>query len=79
MSTLNEEMKAVLDNTEGQPKPVRTINLEPTWEACAEIYLRCVEAGDTWTARQNARKEILRMGRLLDQLIEQDKLRGTDK
>lgn len=79
MTTQKEEMNKVLTDITKTQTPIKTINLTPSWAAAAEIYLRCVEAGDSWTARQEARKEIIRMAQLLDTvLIERKAQRCAD-
>ena len=75
---MDTDMKKVLTDITKTQEPIKTINLMPSWECCAEIYLRCIESGESYEARQDARKEILRMGKLLDHFIEQEKLRGTE-
>lgn len=56
-----------------------TINLTPTWTAAANIYITVLENGND-EGKEIAREEILKMGKLLDELINQvSKLSGENK
>ena len=45
------------------------IDMTPTWEQTAQILCVVLENGTTHKALSEARQELLRMGRLMDQLI----------
>ena len=40
--------------------------MTPTWEAVVRIHLMCIENGDNEDAKQGARKEIIRLARMID-------------
>lgn len=46
----------------------RMIDLTPTWAATANILIMALEAG-TPTGKEMARVEIMKMGRILDDLV----------
>ncbi|KPL26830.1 MAG: hypothetical protein AMJ72_12345 [Acidithiobacillales bacterium SM1_46] len=46
----------------------KTINLAPSWEGVAKIHLMLLENG-TDEGKADARKGIIEMGKLLDQLV----------
>ena len=45
-----------------------TIPIIPTWRAAAQIFIMCIENGDSEEAKQGARNEILAMADKLDAL-----------
>ena len=47
----------------------RTINVTPPWESVVQIYCAILELPADSDAKREARQELLRMGRLIDQLI----------
>ncbi len=47
---------------------MKTIDLTPTWETAARIYIEVLENGETEEGKQAARDEIMRMAKLLDDL-----------
>ena len=47
----------------------RTINVTPPWESVVQIYCAILELPADSDAKLEARQELLRMGRLMDQLI----------
>ena len=50
----------------------KTELLVPTWEACLQIMLNCVEHGSDPSAQAESREGILQSGRMLDFINEQD-------
>lgn len=52
---------------------MRTINMRPNWQTTATILGLCLRDGETEAAKQEAFAELVRMGELLDQLIEGEK------
>lgn len=50
-----------------------TINLEPTWEACARIFLLLVEQGKDEKAKQDGRDGLVEIARRLGQVREAQK------
>ena len=50
---------------------MRTIDMTPNWQTAAAILGRCVRDGEDEAAKRGAFEEIVRMGKLLDQLIEE--------
>ncbi len=40
--------------------------MTPSWEAVVRIHLMCIEHGDNEAAKQGARKEIIRLARMID-------------
>ena len=55
---------------------MRTINMRPNWQTTATILGLCLRDGETEAAKQEAFAELVRMGELLDQLIEGEKADG---
>ena len=53
-----------------------TIDMEPTWEACAHIYMLVMEQGETAKGREDARQSILDMARKLDVVRQAQKAEG---
>ena len=51
------------------------IDMTPTWETAATILGQCLMNGEDPKALDDSFKEVVRMGRLLDQLIAE---RGSD-
>ena len=52
------------------------IDMEPTWEACAHIYMLVMEQGETAKGREDARQGILDMARKLDVVRQAQKAEG---
>ena len=52
------------------------IDMEPTWEACAHIYMLVMEQGETAKGREDARQGILDMARKLDVVWQAQKAEG---
>jgi len=52
------------------------IDMEPTWEACAHIYMLVMEQGETPQSREDARQSILDMARKLDVVRQAQKQEG---
>ena len=50
----------------------KTELLVPTWEACLQIMLNCIEDGSDLAAKDESRKQILQTGRMLDFINDQD-------
>jgi hypothetical protein len=55
-----------------------SISMTPTWVFAARVHVECVKNGDSREAKEGAEKEIMRMAKLLDHFIEQEKMRGTE-
>ena len=54
-------------------KALNIVNNTPTWEATLWACLDVIENGDNPEAKLNMRKELVRMARLADKLVAQDK------
>ena len=52
------------------------IDMEPSWEACAHIYMLVMERGETPQSREDARQGILDMARKLDVVRQAQKQEG---
>ena len=55
---------------------MQTIDLTPNWQTTATILGLCLKDGETEAAKQEAFVELVRMGELLDQLIEEREADG---
>ena len=55
---------------------MRTIDMTPSWQTTATILGLCLRDGKTEAAKQEAFAELVRMGELLDQLIEGESADG---
>jgi hypothetical protein len=53
-----------------------TIDMEPSWEYCAHIYMLVMERGETPQSREDARQSILDMARKLDVVRQAQKAEG---
>ena len=51
----------------------KSINLTPTWKATAHMLLLVIEKSSSNDDKAYARKELLRMGNIIDQLTSTDK------
>lgn len=47
---------------------IETIDMTPTWAATAEMLLRIIKDGTNLENKQWAESEVLRMGRIIDNL-----------
>lgn len=53
---------------------MKTIDITPTWEAAVQIYLMVLANPDaSFEARRGAQDELLRLGRIVDSIIEERK------
>ena len=52
------------------------IDMEPSWEYCAHIYMLVMEQGETAKGREDARQGILDMARKLDVVRQAQKQEG---
>ena len=48
---------------------MKTIRLTPTWEAAATMLCQVLEHGESVKVREEAKAELRRMGRLLDETL----------
>ena len=51
---------------------IETIDMTPTWAATAEMLLRIIKDGTNLDNKQWAESEVLRMGRIIDQLKQRE-------
>jgi len=61
-----------MSEPQGQAKE-ETINIAPSWRGTADICIMLLEAGNG-QAKEVAKRELRRMGRILDQKIDEQKV-----
>lgn len=55
----------------------KTIDMTPTWQACAKIYIAVLENENaSFTGKREARAELVRMAKILDDQNEKAKQNG---
>ena len=53
---------------------MKTIDITPTWEAAVQIFMAVLANPDaSYEARRDAQDELLRLGRIVDSIIEERK------
>jgi len=75
MSSQKEEMNGVLEEICETQKPIRTVDLTPSWTTAVRIYIACLENPDASPeSKEGARKDLLKLAEMVD-----NRQRGTEK